>query len=422
MSPPGMRIVIVGAGVGGLTLALLLRRRGLAADVVEQAPELREAGAAIALASNATRVLAHLGLGGDLARLSTEPAAVIHRDGRDGHPISAHPMGRWYRRTFGAPFYGLHRIDLQQLLAGAWGPGHLHLGCRVETLEERGEAIRVRCGSGAAFDADLVVGADGVHSRVRSWVAGDREPVYSQTSGFRGLVPAARLPGLPDPGALQFWMGPGAHLLHYPIAGGSLINFVAVVEGPPRWTAPAWMETAAPGAHLEAFTGWHPAVTEMLTAVPQSPRWGLFTLPALRHWCRGPVVLLGDAAHAMLPHQGQGANQAIEDAAVLAAELDGATDIAAALRRYHDRRRVRTRQVQAASWAASAALHLPGGPAALQRDGFLARLPDRLAWIHGHDVLAEGRPPYTSASPAGGRRRAEAGLPQPEGDIVTSGR
>jgi len=106
-------------------------------------------------------------------------------------------------------------------------------------------------------------------------------------------------------------MGPGAHLLHYPIAGGRLINFLAVIEGPARWTAPAWMEAAAPGAHLAAFTGWHPAVTQMLTAVPQSPRWGLFTLPPLTRWSRGPVVLLGDAAHAMLPHQGQGANQAI---------------------------------------------------------------------------------------------------------------
>ena len=113
--------------------------------MVEQAPELREAGAAIALASNATRVLEHLGLGDDLAAASTEPTAVIHRDGRDGHPVTAHPMGGWYRAAFGAPFYGLHRAGLQQLLAGAWGPGHLHLGCRVETLEERGQAVRVRC-------------------------------------------------------------------------------------------------------------------------------------------------------------------------------------------------------------------------------------------------------------------------------------
>ena len=210
-----------------------------------------------------------------------------------------------------------------------------------------------------------MAGADGAHSRVRRWITGgNHEPRYSQTSGFRGLVPADRLPGLPDPGALQFWVGPGAHLLHYPIAGGRLINFLAVIEGPAQWTAPAWMESAAPGAHLEAFTGWHPAVTQMLTAVPQSPRWGLFTLPPLRRWNQGPVVLLGDAAHAMLPHQGQGAGQAIEDAAVLAAELDGAADLPEALRRYHHRRRVRTRQVQAASWVASAALHLPDGQAA----------------------------------------------------------
>ena len=333
-------------------------------------------------------MLQRLGLGDDLARLSTEPTALVHRDGRDGQPITVHPMGRWYRRTFGAPFFGLHRMALQELLAGAWGPGHLHLGCRVEGLEQRGESIRVHCASGEVFDADLVVGADGVHSQVRRWITDGYEPRYSQTSGFRGLVPAARLPGLPDAGALQFWVGPGAHLLHYPIAGGALINFLAVIDGPDQWTAPAWMQDAAPGAPLAAFTGWHPAVTQMLTAVPQSPRWALFTLPPLRRWSRGPVVLLGDAAHAMLPHQGQGANQAIEDAAVLAAELDGATGIPAALRRYQDLRRVRTRQVQAASWAASAALHLPDGPAVQARDAYLAQLPDRLAWIHGHDVFA----------------------------------
>ena len=123
MSSAELRVVIVGAGVGGLTLALLLRRRGITAEVVEQAPELREAGAAIALAANATRVLKHLGLGDDLAAASTEPTAVIHRDGRDGHPVTAHPMGGWYRAAFGASFYGLHRAGLQQLLAGAWGPG-----------------------------------------------------------------------------------------------------------------------------------------------------------------------------------------------------------------------------------------------------------------------------------------------------------
>ena len=404
-NPP---VVIIGAGVGGLTLALLLRQRGIAAEVLEQSAELREAGAAVGLAANATRVLRFLGLGEDLARVSTEPIRLIHRDGRDGRIVAASRDNRWYREAFGAPFYGLHRMTLQRLLTGAFGPEHLHLGCRVEALEETRTRMRVHCSSGAMFEASVVVGADGVHSVARNWVTGGDEPVYSGTSGFRGLVPAERLPSLPDPGALQFWMGPGAHLLHYPIQGGSVMNFLAVIDGPERWTAPAWLEEAAPGAHLAPFANWHPAVTEMLTAVPQSPRWGLFARRPLVRWSRGPVVLLGDAAHAMLPHQGQGANQTIEDAAVLAAELDGAdgipAGIPAALGRYAARRRVRTRQVQLVSWAASAALHLPDGPAAQRRDASLPGTPRDLAWIHGYDVLAP-------ATGRGARCSAAAGLP-----------
>ena len=398
-NPP---VVIIGAGVGGLTLALLLRQRGIAAEVLEQSAELQEVGAAVGLAANATRVLGHLGLEEDLARVSAEPTRLIHRDGRDGRTIASSRDNRWYRETFGAPFFGLHRMALQRLLAGALGPEHLHLGCRVQTLTETRTGVRVCCSSGAVFEASVLVGADGVHSVARNWVTGGDEPVYSGTSGFRGLVPAERLPSLPDPGALQFWMGPGAHLLHYPIEGGSVINFLAVIDGPERWTAPVWMEPAEPGAHLEAFAGWHPAVTEMLAAVPQSPRWGLFARRPLARWSRGPVVLLGDAAHAMLPHQGQGANQTIEDAAVLAAELDGTGDVPAALRSYQDRRRVRTRQVQLKSWAASDALHLPDGPPARRRDAALARLADDVAWIHGYDVLAP-------ATGRGARRSAAAG-------------
>ncbi len=388
MSSRNLPVVIIGAGVGGLTLALLLRQRGIAAEVLEQSAELREVGAAISLAANATRVLQQLGLGEGLARVSTEPTRLIHRDGRDGRPIAATGDGQWYRDTFGAPFFGMHRMALQRLLADALGPEHLHLGCRAETLTQTRAGMRVRCSPGVAFEASVVVGADGVHSLTREWVTGGDDPVYSGTSGFRGLVPAERLSRLPDPGALQFWMGPGAHLLHYPVDGGRVINFLAVIDGPARWTAPAWMEPAAPGAHLEAFAGWHPAVTEMIGAAPQSPRWGLFARRPLACWSRGPVVLLGDAAHAMLPHQGQGANQTIEDAVTLAAELDGAGDVLPALRRYARRRRVRTRQVQLMSWAASAALHLPDGPAAQRRDADLPGLAERVAWIHAYDAFA----------------------------------
>lgn len=380
-------VVIIGAGVGGLTLALALRHRGIEAEILEQSAELHEVGAAVSLAANATRLLRGIGLGECLAQVSTEPTRLVHRDGRNGRLIAATPGPGWYRTTFGAPFAGLHRADLQRLLADAVGPRHLFLGCRVESLEEQAWGMRVRCSSGAVFDAGIVVGADGVHSLTRDWVTGGDEPVYSGTSGFRGLVPAGQLRCLPDAGALQFWIGPGAHLLHFPICGGDLINFLAVTDEPAEWTAPDWMEPAEPHAHLRAFAGWHPAVTELISAVPQSPRWGLFARRPLARWSRGPVVLLGDAAHAMLPHHGQGANQAIEDAFVLAQELSNTADALAALHRYARRRQARTRQLQAMSWQASAALHLPDGPAAHHRDAYLTRLPEQLAWIHGFDAL-----------------------------------
>jgi salicylate hydroxylase len=382
-------VVIIGAGVGGLTLALALRRRGIEAEILEQSAQLREIGAAVTLSANSTRLLRDVGLADSLAQISTEPTRLVHRDGRDGHLIAATKGPEWYRGAFGAPFVGLHRADLQRLLADAVGTEHLFLGCRVESLEERDRGMRVRCASGATFDAAIVVGADGVHSLTRDWVTGGDEPRYSGTSGFRGLVPAGQLRHMLDPEALQFWIGPGAHVLHYPICGGKLINFLAVVDEPAQWTAPAWMEPAEPGAHLKAFAGWHPAVIELIGAVPQSPRWGLFARRPLARWNRGPVVLLGDAAHAMLPHQGQGANQTIEDAFVLAEELASAGVVLAALHRYARRRQVRTRQVQVLSWAASAALHLPDGPAAQRRDAYLARLPESLAWIHGYDVLGQ---------------------------------
>ena len=160
-----LKVVIIGAGIGGLTLALLLRRRGIVAEVLEQSQELREVGAAVGLAANATRVRQRLGLTESLAQVSTEPTALIHRDGLDGHKIAATQDGQWYRDAFGAPFVGVHRVALQHLLTDALGPEHLRLDCRAEALEEHGAGIRVRCSSGATFLADVVVGSDGVHSR-----------------------------------------------------------------------------------------------------------------------------------------------------------------------------------------------------------------------------------------------------------------
>ncbi|HEX4395674.1 MAG TPA: FAD-dependent monooxygenase [Mycobacterium sp.] len=389
MTIPRTRIAIIGAGIGGLTLGLLLRQRGLVAAIYDQADELGEVGAAVALAANGTRVLRRLGLGEQLATYSVEPTKVLYRHWSTGHTIVEHEMGARYNERYGAEFFGIHRIHLQQVLATAWGDANLHLNSRLLELRERPDgSTRLLFANGNSVDAELVIGADGVHSVVRKWVLGDScEAMYSETSGFRGLVPVDALPAMSDPMAFQLWLGPGGHFLHYPISGDTL-NFLAVAPGPVPWSNPTWRADEAAGTALEVFKAWHPAVREMIAAVEQSPRWALFSLPPLQRWSRGNVVLLGDAAHAMLPHEGQGANQAIEDAAALSAFV-AATDrsgVAQALGRYERLRRPRTRFIQHSSWVNSDVFHIPDGVQADQRNTRLQSLPSHLDWIHGYDV------------------------------------
>jgi salicylate hydroxylase len=236
-----------------------------------------------------------------------------------------------------------------------------------------------------------VIGSDGVRSVVRRFVTGGEDAVYSGTSAFRGIVPVDRLPSLPDPQAIQFWMGPDAHLLHYAIGGqGDAVNYFAVVEGPAVWPhADKWVAEVAPGEAAAAFAGWHPAVTEMVGAVEHTVRWGLFTVRPLLRWSRGRAVLLGDSAHAMLPHHGQGANTTIEDAITLAELLIGATasDLDNLLGRYQALRRARTRKIQRSSSVTNDLLHLPDGPELADRDRRVSRFPEDFGWIHEFDAL-----------------------------------
>ncbi|KMO37615.1 monooxygenase [Methylobacterium variabile] len=391
-----MRVAVIGGGIGGLTLALALRRRGLAAAVYEQAAELAEIGAAVALSANATRELERLGLGAGLAAVSTEPTELIYRDGRSGARVAAFPVrdGGAYRARFGAPYYGVHRADLQQVLSGSLAGEGLHLGHRLTALDQRGDVMALTFANGAEVEADLVIGGDGVRSVVRRWITGGEKVRYSGTSAFRGVVPMGLLPSLPDPEAIQFWMGPDAHLLHYAIGGeADSVNFFAVVEGPEMWTSERWLTGIAAGEHRAGFSGWHPAVIEMLDALPQTQRWGLFVTDPLRRWHRGRAVLMGDSAHAMLPHHGQGANTTIEDAVTLAELLaaGGARDLDRMMRRYQGLRQARTRTIQRSAWATNRLLHLPdsvGAAELAQRDARMARFPEDFGWIHAFDARA----------------------------------
>jgi salicylate hydroxylase len=251
-----MRIAIVGAGIGGLVLGLALRQRGISVEIFEQSSELTEIGAAVALSANATRELERLGLLDDVAAASTEPTELVWRDGRTGQRIAAHPVrsGDAYRKRFGSPYFGIHRASLQKVLGGAFGRDHLHLGHRLTDLTISEPRIRLLFEGGASHDADLVIGADGVRSVVRRWISGAVGTRFSRTSAFRGIVPRQRLHHLPDPEAIQFWMGPNAHLLHYAIGPAAEdINFFAVVEGPDAWEDDRWIASAGAGEALAAF-------------------------------------------------------------------------------------------------------------------------------------------------------------------------
>lgn len=387
-----MRVAIVGAGIGGLALAIALRRHGVEADVYEQATRLGEIGAAVALSANATRLLERLGLGADLAAVATEPTELVFRDGRDGHRVAAHPVrhGGWYRDRCGAPFYGVHRKELQRILGTAWAGGALHLGRRLTGVTDGDGPLVLHFAGGPTAEADVLVGADGVRSAVRELLTGADDTVYSGASGFRGVVPTDRLPSLPDPEAIQYWMGDGAHLLHYAIGSGD-VNFLAVVEGPARWPDPdGWRVECPPDEAVRAFEGWHPAVLEMIADAAPTERWGLFGVRSLDRWSDGRVVLLGDAAHGMVPHQGQGANQTLEDAVCLAALLAAPGPLPDRLAEYQRARRGRTRRVQHLSRVTNRLLHLPPGAAAQRRDEVLQDVSAEILWIHEYDVQAAG--------------------------------
>jgi salicylate hydroxylase len=389
-----LKIAIIGAGIGGLTLALALREHGIDAQIYEQTDELREVGAAVALSANATRFYERMGLRAAFDAVCAEIPALIYRDGRSGEVIGQHRGEPSYRQQFGGSYWGIHRADLQAVLSNAVGRERINLSHRLTGLVQHPDSVSLSFANGRHIDADLVIGADGARSITRRWMLGYDDALYSGCSGFRGVVPAGRMDLLPDPEALQYWVGPQGHLLHYPIGDEGDQNFLLVERHPSPWPSRDWVTPASEGEQLRLFKDWHPAVVQMITAVPISQRWGLFHRPPLGRWSKGRVTLIGDAAHALVPHHGQGANQSIEDAVVLAAQLAkaGPGRWREAQEAYERLRRGRTRKVQYASISTADVLHLPDGPEAQARNARLrARdsLLHHLDWIHDFDALAQ---------------------------------
>jgi len=379
-------VAIIGGGIGGLTLATSLVRRSLSVQVFEQDTELREIGAGIAIGGNATRLLERLGI--NLTQVANVPPAVEFRCWRDGELLWSHPMGEWYRQDVGAPFVTLHRATLQRLLAAAVPSGCIRLNHRLSGLSDEPAGVRLRFENGEDAVATVVVGADGVQSTARRYVCGEIAPAHSGEIGFRGVIPTRKSQDLPAPAALHIWCGPGTHVVYYGLERGELVNLLAVYQPDrlPGWVGSSNRISASPDQALGIFEGyrWDRRILDLVRNIEGDMSfWALVELPRLPRWSRGRVVLLGDAAHAPLPHQGQGAGLAIEDAYALGTLLSagGPEDYARVFDAFENLRRRRARTVQAYSRVAGRAYKFTG-EAAARRDESWSSLPQRIGWIH----------------------------------------
>jgi salicylate hydroxylase len=367
-----LRAVVVGGGIGGMAAAVALARAGIDVQVYEQARELTEVGAGVSLAPNGLRMLDRLGVGEGIRRLGARHVSAQLRLA-DGQPARHEP------HQFAQPGrnVGMHRADLLALLAEQLPPGTVRTGHRCTDFSQDAGAATVGFGNGTSVTADVVIGADGIHSVLQGFVIDPAEPVFSGVVAYRGLVPSMH--GYPA-GTMRMWVGESKHFLVFPVRAGQLLNYVGFVQSGTS-VRESWSAAGDPAALAAHFTGWDPVIGEIIAAITgpggSGFQWGMYDRAPLPRWSSGRLTLLGDAAHPMLPHLGQGVNQALEDAVALA-ELLGAcaspAGVPRALAAYEELRRDRTARVQLGSRRNGAGYDSSG-----------SQLTDR-RWIYEYDA------------------------------------
>ncbi|SIN96977.1 FAD-dependent monooxygenase [Vannielia litorea] len=380
----GLDVLVLGGGIAGLATARALALRGARVRLVEQAGEIGEVGAGIQVSPNAGRVLGALGLGEAFAEVSDESRGVRMREAASGREVAFVPYAGRGR------FANVHRADIIEVLErGAREAGvEIVLGCRVAEVRPEGAVVTA---TGEGLEAGLVVGADGLHSVARAALMGPEEPVFTHQVAWRALVEAEG----PLPPEAQLFLAPGRHLVAYPLRGGRLVNIVACEEAA-DWAEEGWQVPGEPGAFRPAFGGFGGPVPGWLERVERVRRWGLFRHGVATRWQRERLVILGDAAHPTLPYLAQGAAMGLEDAWVLAAELDRADGMEAGLAAFQAARAERCRRIVAAATANARNYHMGRGPKrwlAHRALGAASRfapgmLPGRFDWLWGEDVTA----------------------------------
>ncbi len=393
----GDKIAILGGGIGGLAAALALLRQGIEVDVYEQAPELKELGAGVQISSNGTRVLYALGLGEAIERVGVIVAGKEIRLWSTGQTWKLFDLGAVSVERYGSPYMMFHRGDLHTVLVDAIRrekPDALHLNRKCVGLTQNAEHVEIAFEAGEPVRAAVAIGADGVQSRVRACLFGADRPEFTGIVAWRGLVPRDKVPPGVKMDVGTNWVGPGGHVVHYPVRGGALLNFVGLLERD-DWRVESWTVQGTKDEFANDFRNWHSDIHACIRSVDVPYKWALFSRPPMQSWTKGRVTLLGDACHSMLPMLAQGAVMALEDAMVLARclKLEPA-DPAAGLHRYEAARRERANKVVQGSIENGKRFHNPDMAHAAGADAYVTRewqeekVKQRYEWLFTYDATS----------------------------------
>jgi salicylate hydroxylase len=386
------RVAIIGGGIGGLSAALALERRGIEVQVFEQSSQLGDIGAGLNLSPNALKVFRALGLEEGVVGIGYHGDYQLIRSWNNGRLISSVDR-KGYAARFGAPHLTVHRADLLDLLARSLKRTDLRLGARCIAVEGEGRAATARFADGTAIEADVIVGADGLHSVVRSCLFGPEAPHFTGCICYRGLVSIDEAPRDIATRDSTMWMGPHGHVVHYRVRRGELLNIVAHYDSD-AWTEESWTRECDRSEIINTYQGWHDDLVRLYSLGERWYKWALYDRDPLERWSRGRATLLGDSAHAMLPYLGQGACMAIEDGYVLAAVLMNEPNTEEALKTYEQLRMPRTRKTVLGSRLRARENHLASPLARLVRDAKFAlrdkfgadRTAFQAAWLYDYDV------------------------------------